>query len=89
MNALDYCSACLAVTDFHTKAYFFASYQEGWGGGKVWIGGEVSENGETLLQVSGEEATVAPFLCMFPLCGRPVYSQMISQMCFNFSFPAF
>lgn len=35
MNALDYCSACLAVTDFHTKAYFFASYQEGWGGQSV------------------------------------------------------
>lgn len=71
------------------KGIFFCQLPRRLGGGKVWIGGEVSENGETLLQVSGEEATVAPFLCMFPLCGRPVYSQMISQMCFNFSFPAF
>lgn len=69
-------SATVSVAFSH-KGIFLTSYKDSLG---AKCRGERFESGETL-HVSREETTGRDsLLCMFPLCGRPKNSQIISQM---------
>lgn len=63
-------SATVSAAFLH-KGIFLASYKDSL---RAKCGGERFESGERLLHVSREDTTM--LLCMFPLCGRPVVSQI-------------